>query len=273
MLSDAKVTIHPTATVEPGAKLEPGVEVGPYSLIRAGARVGAECRIGPHCTIYGEVSLGERNVLHPGVALGGPPQSKGFDASLPSRIEIGDANEFREGFTAHRSEREGGTTRIGSDGFFMACSHVAHDCRVGDGVVFANNAVVGGHVQVGDRAFLSAGSLVHQFVRIGRLALLQGNGGASLDVMPFTIARDLNRSAGLHTVGLRRAGVSEGSRRALRRAYGKLVLSGLSLAAALDDLGADAADPYVAELVDFIRTSRRGVIRRPRTRRADTWPG
>ena len=267
------MAIHPAAIVDPGAKLEPGVEVGPCSVIYAGAHIGAGCRVAPHCTIFGEVSLGAGNVLHPGVALGGPPQSVAFDKSLPSRVEIADGNEFREGFTVHRSELTGGVTRIGSHGFFMANRHVGHDCDVGDRVIIANNSVLGGHVQVGDDVFISAGAMVHQFTRIGRLALLQGKAGIGLDLTPFTIAAGTNRIAGVHAVGLRRAGVSEASRKALQRVYRKLFLSGRPLARSIEGLGDDLRDPCVAELVEFIQSSERGVLRRQRTARSSARGG
>ena len=262
------MSVHPSAVVEPGAKLDPDVEIGPHAVVYSGARLGGGTRVGPHCTIYGEVSLGERNVLHPSAALGGAPQSVGFDIQLPSRVEIGSGNEFREGVTVHRSERENGVTRIGNHGFFMANSHIGHDCVIGDRVIMANNSGLGGHVEVGDRVFISADVLVHQFTRIGRLALMQGKSGVTLDLPPFTIAVETNRIAGVHAEGLRRAGVSESSRKALQRVYRKLFLGGRPLARALEELGDDARDPYVTELVEFIRSSRRGVVRRQRTQRA-----
>ncbi len=268
MLAASSVSIHPSAVVEPGAKLDPDVEIGPHAVVYAGARLGAGTRVGPHCTIYGEVSLGEQNVLHPGAVLGGPPQSVGFDIRLSSRVEIGVGNEFREGVTVHRSERENGVTRIGNYGYFMANSHIAHDCVVGDRVIMANNSKLAGHAEIGERVFMGGDTMVHQFTRVGRLALMQGKAGITLDLPPFTIAAGSNRIAGVHAVGLRRAGVRESSRRALQRVYRKLFLGGRQLARALEELGDDVRDPYVAELVEFIRSSRRGVVRRQRTQRA-----
>ena len=267
MLAASSLSIHPSAVVEPGAKLDPDVEIGPLAVVYAGARLGAGTRVGSQCTIYGEVSLGENNVVHPGAVLGGPPQSVGFDIRLPSRVEIGAWNVFREGVTVHRSEREDGVTRIGNHGFFMANSHIAHDCVVGDHVIMANNSKLAGHAEIGERVFMSADTMVHQFTRVGRLAFMQGKAGITLDLPPFTIAAGSNRIAGVHAVGLRRAGVSESSRKALQRVYRALFLSGRQLARVLEELGDDLHDPYVAELVGFIRSSRRGVLRRQRTQR------
>ncbi len=212
--------IHPTAIVHPDAELGDGVEVGPYAVIEAGAVVGAECVIGAFGMIHTGVVLGARNMLSEHVVLGGPPQDLGFDPACSSGVEIGEGNRFREYFTVHRSAQEGRRTHIGSDGFFMFSSHVAHDCVVEDQVVIAGYTALAGHVQMGSRAFLSGHVLVHQHVRIGRLSMVAGLVPVERDVPPFTLlGRNPAVIYGLNRVGLKRAGVEGERYQALEDAF------------------------------------------------------
>ncbi len=166
--------IHPTAIVAPEAKLGAGVEVGPYTVIEAGVEIGDGCRIGPFCRFAGPVTIGVGNHFESHCAVGGPPQDLKYGGE-PTRLEIGEGNTFREFVTLNRgTPGGGGVTRIGSHGLFMAYAHVAHDCQVGDRVIFANAATLAGHVDVNDEATIGAFSAIHQFCRVGTHAFLGG---------------------------------------------------------------------------------------------------
>jgi UDP-N-acetylglucosamine acyltransferase len=249
--------VHPTAVVAPGARLGQGVTVGPFAVVEDGAVVGDRCEIRAHATIKRFTTLGTDNVVHEGAVLGGEPQDVAFTGA-ESFLVVGDRNRIREGVTLHRSTKPGGTTRIGSDCFLMAYVHVAHDDRLGDGVVIANNVALAGHVDIADRAFLSGGVVVHQFCRVGRLAMLGGLAKVVQDCLPFVIT-DGNpaRARGLNIVGLRRAGVGADERRALKEAYRLLVRAGLPLETALERM-AGLSDSLVEEMIAFIRGSKRG---------------
>lgn len=201
--------IHPTACIAPDVSLNGDIMVGPFAVIESGAELGADCQIGAHAVVHGHVKMGNGNILSPHAVLGGLPQDTGFKSETVSWLRIGDNNVFREGFTAHRSSKENGETRIGSGCFFMNNSHVAHDCSIGDGTIFANNVAIGGHVEVGDRVFMGGAVVVHQFCRIGSFAIVQGTTGLNKDVIPFTlIGGRPAKHYRLNTVGLRRAGIT-----------------------------------------------------------------
>lgn len=200
--------IHPTAYVAPGAELGESVSVGPFAVIESGARIGARSQIGAHAVVHGQVVLGESNILHPHAVLGGLPQDLGFKAETHSSLIAGDGNVFREGFTAHRATVADSATRIGSGCYFMANSHVAHDCQVGDKTIFANNVAIGGFVTVGNNVFMGGAVVVHQFCRVGSYAIIQGTTGINMDVLPFTlIGGRPAKHYRLNIVGLRRTGI------------------------------------------------------------------
>jgi UDP-N-acetylglucosamine acyltransferase len=257
--------VHPTAVVSPRAELGAGVSVGPYAVVEEGARVGAGCEIGAHAVVKRHTVLGERNRVFEGAVLGGEPQDVKFRGEA-SRLVVGDDNLIREFVTLHRASGEGRETRVGSRNFLMIGVHVAHNCEVGDDNVFANGAALAGHIKVEDHAFLSNDVGCHQFVRIGRYAMVGGKSKIVQDVLPFfTTDGNPARVRGLNTVGLRRAGFSAESRRALRRSLRLLFRDGLALADALDALDA-ADDEHVRHLAEFIRGSRRGFTRAARGR-------
>ena len=159
--------------------------------------------------MHGQVRMGEANILHPHAVLGGLPQDLGFKPETTSWLEIGDRNVFREGFTAHRATIANSATRIGSDGYFMNNSHIAHDCSVGNKTIFANNVAIGGHVEVGSNVFMGGAVVVHQFCRIGSYAIVQGTTGINMDVIPFMlIGGRPAKHYRLNMVGLRRAGIT-----------------------------------------------------------------
>lgn len=249
--------VHPTAIVDPDARLGDEVTIGPYVVVEPDVEVGARCEIRAHATLKRFTTLGTDNVVHEGAVLGGEPQDVAFKGD-DTRLVVGDRNRIREGVTIHRSTLAGGTTVVGSDCFFMAYAHVAHDNRIGDRVILANNVALAGHVQIADRAFLGGYAGVHQFCRVGRLAMLGGQAKAVQDCLPFVIT-DGNpaRARGLNTVGLKRAGIPSAERRALKEAYRLLVRAGLPLEAALEALRR-LGNPLVDELIVFVEASKRG---------------
>jgi UDP-N-acetylglucosamine acyltransferase len=212
------------------------------------------------------LSLGQGNIVFSGAVLGEQPQHLKY-AGEPTGIEIGDNNVFRENVTIHRATTYSWTTRIGSNNFFMAGSHVAHDCVVGNNCILANGALLGGHCTVEDNAYLSGNCAVHQFVRIGRLALLSGNSATTKDIPPFVIQQNINNVVGVNIVGMRRAGMSTPEIEAVRKAFHMIFLEGMVLPAALakidHELGALAG---VAEMASFIRQSKRGINNASRDR-------
>ena len=201
--------IHPTAIIHPKAKLDSTVRVGPYAIIDEGVEIGPDCVIGPQVYLTGLTTIGAHNRFYAGCVIGEAPQDLKYNGE-PTRLRIGDSNVFREHVTVHRSNKAAEDTVIGSHNFLMANSHVAHNCRLGDQVILANGVLLAGHVTLDDRAFISGNCVVHQFVRVGTLALMQGGSAISKDLPPYTVARGDNGICGLNTVGLRRAGLTTG---------------------------------------------------------------
>ncbi len=257
---DSLKKIHPTAIVSPSAHLARGVRVGPYAVIEDDVIIKAGCEIGAHAVIKRFTSMGERNRVFEHVTLGGEPQDVKF-AGERSGLVIGDDNLIRESVTIHRASGEGEVTRVGSRNFLMIGVHIAHNCEVGDDNIFANGAALAGHITVEDHVFLSNDAGAHQFVRFGRYAMVGGKSKIVQDVLPFFIT-DGNpaRARGLNSVGLRRAGFSTESRRALKEAYRLLLRSRLPTAEALRRMS-EMGDEHVQHLVSFIRESKRGFTR------------
>lgn len=251
-----RAEIHPTAIVHPDVDLADDVRIGPYAIVDPDVSIGARTEIRAHSVLKRYTTVGADNQVHEGAVLGGEPQDVSFKGE-PSGLRIGDRNRIREGVTIHRAGG-GRETVIGSDCFLMAYVHVAHDDRLGDGVIIANNVALAGHVTIGDRAFLSGGVVVHQFCRIGRLAMIGGNSKIVQDCLPFVITDGVpGRARGLNVVGLRRAGIGASQVRALKEGYRLLLRSALPLEAALERMAA-IADPLVDEMADFARTAKRG---------------
>ena len=254
--------IHPTAVIHPSAQLGEGCQVGPHAVIDAHVILGPDCQVGPGAYLTGHTQLGSGNRIHAGAVLGDAPQDFKY-AGQPTRLRIGNDNVFREHVTVHRSNRLDEDTVLGDGNFLMAGSHVGHNSVLGNHNVLANGALLGGHVVVQDRAFISGSCLVHQFCRIGRLALMQGGSAISLDLPPFTLARDTNILCGLNRVGLRRAGISPEDRRALQRVYHLLFRSVLPRAERLRQATADFPQPVCQELIAFVAASTRGLCADP----------
>jgi len=250
--------IHPTAIIHPKAKLDATVQVGPYAVIDGGVELGADCVVGPHVYLTGLTTAGASNRFHAGCVIGDAPQDLKYKDE-PTCLRIGDHNVFREHVTVHRSTKSDAETVIGSHNFFMANSHVAHNCAVGDHVILANGALLGGHAVVQDRAFISGNGLVHQFTRVGTLALMQGGAAISQDLPPFTIAQRENEICGMNVVGLRRAGFTAEQRLELKRLYHLLFRSGKNLRSALAEAREHFTSGPANILLDFMDEAKRGV--------------
>ena len=257
------VSVHPTAIVHAGAVLGPGVSVGPYAVIGEFARIGAGTTIGAYCVVEGRTTIGRECELFTGAVLGSAPQDLKYKGEV-SYVEIGDRNKLREYVTVNAgTEGGGGRTVIGSDCLLMAYSHVAHDCRVGDHVVLANSVALAGHVSVEDRVVLGGLVGIHQFVRIGRLAIIGGCSRVIQDVPPYaTCVGYPAKVFGVNVEGLKRAGISNGGKAQLHRAFRILFKSKLSIPTALKQLRAMAdPGPEIMHLIDFVGQSKRGICR------------
>lgn len=257
-------SIDTTAVVSNEASLASDVVVGPYTVIGPHVTIGAGTIIGPHVRIDGYVTIGERNNFVGQCSIGTPPQDLKYRGEK-TQLVIGNDNTFREFVTINRGTAGGGgITTIASNNFFMAYSHVAHDCHVGSHTVFANNATLAGHVDVGDHSTVGAFSAVHQFCRVGEHAFIGGGSICTQDVLPFvkTVGNRPAKTYGINTIGLQRKGFTPETIEALQRAYRILVRSKLKLETAAEriesELGYFAEVRYFAE---FARESKRGIIR------------
>ena len=249
--------------IDPAAELAEDVSVGPYSVIEANVTIGAGTDIGPHVVIKGTTRIGSQNRIFQFASIGEEPQDKKYSGE-PTSLEIGDRNTIREFVTLNRgTAQDDGVTRLGDDNWIMAYVHIAHDCRIGNETIFANNASLAGHVSVGDYAILGGFTLVHQFCQIGAYSLTAFGSGISKDVPPFvTVGGTPARAHGLNMEGLRRRGFPEESRKALRRAYRTLYRESLSLQDALAALREQAAScAEVGMLVEFLEQQSRGIVR------------
>lgn len=262
--------IHPTAIVESGARLGEGVRIGPYCVVGANVELGDRAELVSHVVIAGHTSIGVDSKIFPFASLGHPPQDLKYKGE-PTRLVIGHHNVIREHVTMNPGTAGGGAvTRVGSHGLFMVGVHVAHDCEVGDHVVMANSATLGGHVHVGDYAVLGGMCAVHQFVRIGRYAMIGGMSGVENDVIPFgSVLGDRARLSGLNIVGLKRRGFSRDDIHNLRTAYRLLFAQEGTMAERLADVaGLYSKSSPVMDLIDFIRADSARPICQPKSEHA-----
>jgi len=265
--------IDPSAIVHPGAAVGAGTTVGPHAVIGPNVRLGANCKVGASAVIDGWTDIGEGTEIFPFASIGLIPQDLKFKGEQ-TRLVIGRRNIFREFVTIHRGTYGGGgVTMIGDRNVFMAYVHVAHDCHVGNDTIFGNMATLGGHVMVEDFANVSAGSGVHQFCRVGRHAFIGGYSVVTKDALPFarTVGSRPARIFGANTIGLMRRGVPPDVIEKLKGSFRYLLQSKLNTTKAMQQIKRDRslACPEVEYLLDFIRTSQRGVILRRATRRAE----
>jgi UDP-N-acetylglucosamine acyltransferase len=257
------VNIHPTAVVHPKAELADNVEIGPYTIISEHVKVGKGTKIASHVLIEGWTTIGERNHIFSFSSIGTPPQDIGYKDEETCLI-IGNDNVIRECATIHRATtKEDRKTVIGDKNFLMAYSHVAHDCKLGSNIIMANSVALGGHIVIEDHAILGGIVAVHQFVRIGAYAIIGGQSAVSQDIPPYVSAAG-NRAQlyGLNLVGLKRKGFSDESINTLKKAYKMVFRSGLTLEEALKKAATEFSHSgEVNHLVEFIRSSKRGVTR------------
>src|SRR5213594_679422 len=256
--------IHSTAIVSGDANIGEDVQVGAYAIIGPGVTIGSGSKVGPHTRIEGPTMLGERNQIYGNASIGSPPQDLKYHGEH-TELAIGNDNVIREFVTINRGTAGGGgKTTIESGNFFMAYSHVAHDCHVGSHTIFANNATLAGHVDIGDHSTIGAFSAVHQFCRVGEHAFIGGFTVVTQDALPYikTVGDRPAKTYGINTIGLQRKGFSAETIDALDRAYRILVRSKLKLQDALQKIESDLSFfPEARYLVDFIRGSQRGFIR------------
>ncbi|HEY8964876.1 MAG TPA: acyl-ACP--UDP-N-acetylglucosamine O-acyltransferase [Candidatus Methylacidiphilales bacterium] len=252
--------IHPTASISPTARLGAHVRVGPGAQIDDDCIIGDECEIRAHAVVTGGAVLGKANQIGYGAIIGAEPQDTAFK-NEPSRVVIGDRNVIREYVTIHRGTKAGTETRLGDGNFLMVGCHVAHNCKIGSGVIVVNNVLLGGYVEVEDRAFLGGGAVVHQFVRIGELAIIRGRSALGKDLPPYFMGCEVNEVSGLNRIGMRRAGLGQDVRLNLTRAYKFLYRSGMNISQALEAIEKELQGPEIEKLVKFIRNSQRGICR------------
>jgi len=252
------MAIHPTAIVDRRATIDPTADIGPYVVVDGPVVVGAGTRVLAHAVLTGHTTIGRDNVIHMGAIVGHSPQDFGY-VDAPTELRIGDRNIIREHAELHRATTLERPTIIGDDNFLFARSHVAHDCRLGNRILVANGALLAGHVEVADQAYVSGNCVVHQFVRVGRLALLRGLSRTSRDVPPFCIMDGTHTVYGVNRIGLRRAGFSPQQIRAIQRAFVVLFRTRRNLHQALAEVADGQPTPEVAHLLEFIRSSKRGV--------------
>lgn len=256
--------IHPQAIVAPGAKLGEGVKIGAYAMVGEDVELGDGCVVHAHAIVQGPAEFGKNNVFHPFSVIGGDPQDYTYRGER-TELVAGDENIFREYVTVNRgTQKGGGKTKLGNDNFFLAYSHVGHDCQVGSNTLFVNGATLAGHVTVEDFVTVGAFCPVHQFCRLGRYAYIGAATVITQDVPPFSkiVTERETKSFGINAIGLERKGFSPERVQSLKRAYRLLLRSKLNTSQALGEMRkslADSAD--VRELIEFIESAERGIVK------------
>ena len=251
--------IHPTAVIDPRAEIHPDAEIGPYVVIDGPVKIAAGTRVMAHGYLTGWTEIGGDNEIHPGAILGDSPQDKAYSGGR-SYLKIGAGNIFREYVQVHRGTLPESSTVIGDHNFLMAGAHVGHNSKLGDHIVLANGALLGGYVEIGNRAFISGNCVVHQFVRVGEIALMRGLSATSRDVPPYAIIDWQHSVRGVNVMGLKRAGFDDERIREIKEAFRVLFRKGRNLSLAIRELESKGrVSPDVAALLDFIRSSKRGV--------------
>lgn len=262
--------IHPLAVVHSSARLGHDVEIGPFAIVEANVAIGHNCTLESRAVIKEGVQLGDNNHVFEGAVIGGLPQHVRAP-ERPGGLVIGSANTIRENSTIHRALEEGHLTIVGNNNLLMINAHVAHDCHVGNHAIFANNAMLAGHVIVEDRAYISGAVAVHQFCRVGRLAMVGGQARVVKDIPPFvTIDGASGYVVGLNSIGLRRNGLSTAEIAELKAAYRLIYRSGLKWSEILDRLGHEFRDGLAGHFYEFFLGSQRGITQERRMPRSAT---
>ncbi|AUD79350.1 acyl-[acyl-carrier-protein]--UDP-N-acetylglucosamine O-acyltransferase [Kangiella profundi] len=251
--------IHPTAIIDPSANIAEDVEIGPYSIIGKEVSIDSGTVVGPHVVIGSYTTIGKNNRFFQFSSIGEENQDKKY-AGEPTRTIIGDGNVFRECCTVHRGTvQDNSETRIGNNGWFMAYTHIAHDCVLGDNIIMSNNATLAGHVHVGDHVILSGFAKIHQFCKIGAHAFIGMDCAISKDIPPFVLVAE-NAPYGLNSEGLKRRGFSADSISELKRAYRTIYRKSLKTEEAIAEMS-ESSDPHVQQMIEFLQNANRGILR------------
>jgi UDP-N-acetylglucosamine acyltransferase len=258
--------IDPRADIHPSAEIDPSAQGGPFSVIGANVRIGAGTWVGPHVVIQGPTEIGQDNRIYQFASIGEAPQDTSYRGE-PTRLVIGDRNVIRESVTLNRgTERGRGETSIGHDNLIMAYVHIAHDCIIGNGIIFSNAASLAGHVEVQDHCTLGGFTLVHQFCRVGSYAFTSMGSALNRDLPPYCLASgNYARLIGINKVGLRRKGFSDASINGLHRAFAEVLRGRSDRKSRVASLMAETEVPEVRNLLEFIQGSSRGILRAGRT--------
>jgi UDP-N-acetylglucosamine acyltransferase len=266
MAIDPAAYVAPTARVHANATVGPRTRIGEYCVLEEDVVIGRECKLEPYVFVKRWTTMGDENEISAGTALGTDPLDKAFSGER-SYLVIGNGNKIREHYTVSRGTKPESVTRIGNGNYIMTSGHIAHNCTLGDRIVVASCALVAGYVEIEAEAFISGGVVVHQYSKVGRLAMVGGNTRVNSDLPPFFLYSDFNVAAkGLNVVGLRRAGFSAEDIRILKQAYCLLYRSGLKQEESLIRIEAELPSPHTRHLVSFIRSSKRGICGESRGR-------
>lgn len=258
---NAMTSVHPSAVISEEAQLGEGVEIGPYCVLMGRVKLGDGVRLVAHVVLHGPIEIGAGTVVWPYACLGLPAQDVKVNADTPTAgVVIGRDGIIREHATIHAATNDHTPTRVGDRAFLMGTTHVAHDAQIGHDVTFVNGAGVAGHASVGDRVILSGSCIVHQFVRLGRLAMMSGGTAVSADVPPFCVVNERQRIGNVNVIGMRRSGMESADISAVREAFRTTIRRGLpknEMLGVLDAMGKES--PAVAEMADFVRTAQRAI--------------
>jgi UDP-N-acetylglucosamine acyltransferase len=261
MAIDASTYVAHTARVHPDAVVGPACRIGEFCIVEPDVRLGTGCVLEPYVYVKRWTALGDRNEISAGTVLGTDPLDKNFSGER-SYLIIGNDNKIREHYTISRGTEPESETRVGSGNYIMTSGHIAHNCIIGDNTVIASCSLVAGYAEVEDQAFISGGVVIHQYSKIGRLAMIGGNTRVNSDVPPFFLCSDFNVAAkGLNLVGLKRAGFTLSEIGLLKNAYRLLYRSNLKLEEALLRIETEFPSPHTLHLVNFVRSSKRGICR------------
>lgn len=262
--------IHKTAIVSKKAKIGKNVEIGPWCVVEGGTIIGDNCRLWQNVYVAGTANIGKDNIIHMGAVLGHEPQHLQYKGEKTG-LKIGDGNIIREYVTIHRSYVKGENTVIGNKNFFMAMSHVGHDCKLGDEIIMCNGALLGGHAEVEDKVFIGGGAAAHQFARIGTMAMIGGLTRVVQDVMPYTLVECDAEVCGLNAVGLRRAGLKEEAKKQIKDIYRMFYHSGLNTTNALQEIKKiPSLTKEALHMIEFVERSKRGLCKhRPKRQGID----
>jgi UDP-N-acetylglucosamine acyltransferase len=265
MPADASAYIAPTARVDATAIIGSGTRIGEYCVIEADVVIGRNCLLEPYVYVKRWTTIGDENEISAGTALGTDPLDKAFTGER-SYLRIGNRNKIREHYTISRGTNPESETRLGNENYIMTSGHIAHNCVLGDNIVVASCALVAGYVEIENQAFISGGVVVHQYSKVGRLAMVGGNTRVNLDVPPYFLYSGFDvEPEGLNVVGLKRAGFKVEQLRALKTAFRVLYRSGLKQEEALRKIEEESATAETLHLVDFVRRSERGICRPRKT--------